>query len=198
MSNKPAKKIDPFQIFIHADGFYKADHILSNINFNTDPQLATEIGQASMVLSALNSELFLKCLICIETGRVPRGHNLHSLFKQLKPQTRRRIEHIWDTELVPHRNSMWVKIENSFGDGRKIARDLTSALAGGSTAFEKIRYSYEDDNEEVQFYIGDLPQILGRVILEMKPEWRNRRRRVQEVAGADPAPSQGRPQTEKS
>jgi hypothetical protein len=93
---------------------------------------------------------------------------------------------------------MWVKIENSFGDGRKIARDLTSALAGGSTAFEKIRYSYEDDNEEVQFYIGDLPQILGRVILEMKPEWRNRRRRVQEVAGADPAPSQGRPQTEKS
>jgi hypothetical protein len=194
---KPTKKIDPLQIFMHADGFYKAEKIISNIDFNSNPQLAAEVAQAAMVLSALNSELFLKCIICIETGKLAHGHHLGELFGELRPQTRKRIEHIWDTELVPFRNPMWMKIENSFGDGRRIARDLLSALTGGSTAFEKIRYSYEPDNEDVQFYIGDLPRILGRVILEMKPEWRYRRRAVQEVSPADPMLPPGGQKPEK-
>jgi len=55
--------------------------------------------------------------------------------------------------------------------GLKVGRDLATALAEGATAFERYRYSYEDNTEVVHFYLEDLSAILERVILEMRPEF---------------------------
>ncbi|WP_426611525.1 hypothetical protein [Bradyrhizobium sp. McL0616] len=57
-----------------------------------------------------------------------------------------------------------------------MARDLEGALAAGGDAFQRIRYSYEGGNETLQYYFQDLPAALGRIILQMKPEWNGHHR----------------------
>jgi hypothetical protein len=181
MPKPDLENIDAMQIFLHARGFFLAEETIGNINMSADPQLAGETTQAMIVISALASELFLKCIVCVETGLTPQGHYLDYLFSRLSPKTQARIQHIWDTDLVPFREPMWKRIEATFGNGETLKRDLPSALAAASRAFEKTRYSYEGDSSDTQFYISDLPRLLGRVILELKPEWANLRRRVKPV-----------------
>jgi hypothetical protein len=178
MARPDLKNVDCKKLYMHARGFYLAEEFLMSIKLDDNPQLALEMSQTAIVLSALNTELFLKCIVCLETELVPQGHYLDRLYSRVSQTTRKRIEHIWDTELVPHREPMWKKIEATFGKGETLKRDLPSALSAASRAFEKIRYSYEEDSTETQFYISDLPRILGRVILEMKPEWGRLQRRV--------------------
>ncbi len=175
----PLTCIDPKDIYLHARGFYLIDNIISNLDFDKNPQLLSDASQPSMVLSALNSELFLKCLICLERGIVPTGHHLHDLFFELSEPTRDRIQKLWETEVVPIREPMWQKIEQHMG--HKLHRDLPGALRDGSRSFEEIRYSYETKGKGARFYLSDLPRILGLTILEKKPEWEHLVRRVSEI-----------------
>jgi hypothetical protein len=168
MAKPNLHNINPREIFLHGNGFHRTVQLVGAMNFS--PQDGMEIASPMMVLSALNSELFFKCLICIETGQIPIGHNLADLFQMLSETTRQRIDHIWQTEAVPLREKMWLAIEKQIGE--PIKRDLLSALVAGSRAFELIRYSYER-GEPITFYLNDLPTILGRVILEIKPDWNN-------------------------
>jgi len=80
-----------------------------------------------MVIGALTIELFLKCFICLETGNVPRGHNLKELFDQPAPTTQTRILQTWDNDIVIHRAAEWDRIEASLC--QKIFRDLPTALS---------------------------------------------------------------------
>lgn len=59
-------------------------------------------------------------------------------------------------------------------------------------AFERMRYGYEPETKDSQFYIGDMPIILERVILEYRPEWGKLRRRVVELPDFDPQTGQPR------
>jgi hypothetical protein len=111
---------------------------------------------------------------------VPRGHHLKHLFDRLSPPIQNRLEYLWETRVVPLRASTWDRIETNLN--RKIPRDLRSALVGGNRAFEEVRYSYEGVPEEMEFIIGDLPNILGQLILELKPEWGWLRRRAEELS----------------
>jgi hypothetical protein len=172
----PARAVDPLKIFEQAHGFYQALAILCNIE-PEDTQLAVTIGEPVMVVGAFTIELFLKCLISLETGTLPtRVHHLKELFDKLTPATQIRIEAEWQ-KIAAHRSAEWDGFENSLGI--EIARDLPSALAAGADAFQRIRYSYEGGNESLQFYLQDLPRALGRVILEAKPEWSGHRRGYQ-------------------
>ena len=183
MARQPLENIDPLRIFMHAQGFLAAEDYITNIDLKQNLQLALEMSQAGMVLSAFNCELFLKCLICLETNVVPPGHDLDELFEKLSPKTRARCIEIWDSEVVPLRNSMWTKTEQEFGKGETLKRDLPSAIKAGRRAFEKMRYSYEPESKNSQFIISDLPRLLYYVILEKKPEWARLRRKVSEIPG---------------
>jgi hypothetical protein len=181
MPKPDLENIDPQLIYMHARGFYTAEEIIGKISFSRDPYLAAEVSPAVMVISALNIELFLKCIVCIETGLTPQGHHLDYLFGRLSSATQARAEQVWDTEVVPLREPTWKKIETALGHGQTLARDLPSALKAGSLSFEKMRYGYEGKSAETQFYISDVPRLLGRVIIEMKPAWANLRRQVSEL-----------------
>jgi hypothetical protein len=122
-----------------------------------------------MVTGAFTIELFFKCLICIETGSLPRReHNLRELFDQISPAIQTKIENEWE-KIAEHHTEVWDDFERRLGI--TMARDVRSALAAGGDAFQRIRYSYEGGNESLQFYLQDLPRALGRIILEVKPEW---------------------------
>jgi HEPN domain-containing protein len=171
----PEKPLDPSEIFVQADCFCKALEILCEVNPN-DTQAIVIIGEPGMVLGTLTIELFLKCLVSIESGDVPGIHNLRELFGELSLPTRNRIQQGWD-EIAAHRAEQWNLLEKRLGIA--MARDLPSALAAGCDPYRQVRYSYEANTERLQYYIHDLPQLLGKIVLEIKPEWQTLRRNYQ-------------------
>jgi hypothetical protein len=168
------------QVFEHAECFYQASAVLRNqlpVRLRPDHfeniHAAVTLTEPLIVLDALTSELFLKCLICIETGGTPHGHDLKKLFDQLSEATRTSIQSFWDSEIATLRRKKWDDLERF---GLRLPRDLPSALAKGTNAFERYRYSYEGNTEDLHYYLEDLPPLLERVILEMKPEFEAFRR----------------------
>jgi hypothetical protein len=170
-------QVAPSDIFGHACCFYQALNVLHAVNPHPRENLhgALTLALPMVVLGALTTELFLKCLSGIETGKVPKWHDLLELFNKLSAETRARIEHAWDNDIVPIRSKEWDGIERF---GLKMPRDLPSALAKGSEAFNRIRYNYEGNTEGVHFYVSDLPALLEKLILEIKPEFETNRRKA--------------------
>jgi hypothetical protein len=168
----PKLQIAPAKVFEQAGCFYQALDMLRAVP-PENIHAAVTLAEPVVVLGALTTELFLKCLICIETGDTPRGHNLKGLFDQLSMATRTRIQNLWDNGISTRKSNEWDEIEKH---GLRMPRDLPSALAKGSSAFEHIRYSYEGNTQDVHYYLEDLPALLERLILEMKPELESYRR----------------------
>jgi HEPN domain-containing protein len=167
MKQGPAT-IDPFQIFFQAHGFFHAQQTLYG---HLDPQSETPqpLTLPALVLSALASELFLKCLIAIETNaNPPTGHDLYLLFKKLSLLTRQRLTKMWDWYVVG-RKDIWDKWEQE--TGYTFARELPSALKLAGRSFEFMRYRYEKPTEHFLFYLDDLPHMLGCMALELRPDW---------------------------
>src|SRR5689334_18678090 len=76
----------PQSIFFHADSFLKASIAKSE---PPDPYEMIVL----VTSSAFACELYLKCLIHIETGRLNQSeHNLRKLFAKLSPATQAEIE----------------------------------------------------------------------------------------------------------
>lgn len=174
MKKLPKTKLDPQQIYLHGCRFQFSSERLR------DPKHLQRgdfdlVAHPSMVLSALASELYFKCLICIETGKVPDAeHSLKKLFQQLNPQNRSQVEEGW--KLLVQKPDMvhsLAMIEARFGV--KVPRDLAWALDAGSHGFVQIRYIYEPNGAQTKFLLGDLPQILRAVILHAKPDWKSLR-----------------------
>ena len=96
----------------------------------------------------------------------------------LRHPTQRRIEELWD-EYVPTQPAFWDVTD-------KLApppspRDLLTSLSEGNKGFVDLRYSYEGQTGlRLRFRLGDLPRMLRKVILEMKPEWRGLAPRLRE------------------
>jgi hypothetical protein len=58
---------DPLKIFMNAERFRQADLLLRSFN---EQQIAVTIASPALILSAFASELYLKCIVCIETGEL--------------------------------------------------------------------------------------------------------------------------------
>jgi hypothetical protein len=161
---------DPRKLFVHACRFHESDHRLRNSISNKDnPNEVDLIAQPAMVLSAFASELYLKCLICIETGEAPRGHDLKGLFLRLGPLTRKRIEDLWDEDRRRPHNQKQLNFIRGLPEGDRLQPDLLFIIGTSAKAFEELRYIYE--TEFPRFLLGEFPNILHRVILEKHPEW---------------------------
>lgn len=169
MGQPSGQSVDPLLIFKQANCFYQSLEILCNVE-PENIQLAVTLGDPVMVTGALTIELFLKCLVCLQTGEVPKCHHLRALFDKIGETTRTRIQHTWDNDILVHRGAEWDNIEAA--TGQKIIRDLPGALTAASKSFERIRYSYEGNTADVQYFLQDLPQLLRRVVVEIKPEWK--------------------------
>jgi HEPN domain-containing protein len=128
----------------------------------SNPQAAF-MASPSMVLSAFAIELFLKCLLLLEGKEIDRIHTLNVLYRRLSHNRKRRIEEVWEKEARPKVDML----NQQFGLGWP--SDLPNALVTCARAFERMRYGYEYPDQP--FYLGELPPILWRTILELRPEW---------------------------
>lgn len=172
----PAKPIDPVKIYEQAMRFHVAIARLHqdmtremNANQQQGMGLSHWIGIPILVMSALASELFLKCLICIETGRRSSGHHHARLFDHLSAATKAKLEAKWDG-IVANREDMIKKIEK--GSGMKIERKLRRALNQSGDTFVQLRYLYETENDIVSA-MSDFHLSLKEMVLELKPEWKS-------------------------
>jgi hypothetical protein len=157
-------QFDPLKIYLNAEGFRFADTCLRRAG--SDPNVMNVIGTAQMVLAAFTLELYFKCLLCLETGKVPQTHNLKALFLGLTHSTRQRIDALWNPKAI-ELDYLFNTMERV--TGTLVPRDLAAALDISANAFVRIRYAHEDDKSA--FIVGDLPSIVRRVILEKMPDW---------------------------
>jgi len=160
--SKPDAIIDPAGIFQHADKFFRA---VEQLHHTSDRKRFVQIALPIMVLSAFASELFFKCLLCMETARIHRTHLLLDLFEKLSPKTQRRLEELWDQALLPRKATL-----DELDKSQIVPRDLRSNLASSTDTFRLLRYVYEPGPDLV-ISISDLPLVLRRAIIELKPEW---------------------------
>jgi hypothetical protein len=159
-----------FKIFQHASHFHESDHRLRNTVPADRPNQVPLIAHPSMVLSVFASELYLKCLLCLETGKVPQTHNLKTLFDALKPETKRRLEELWDADVRKPQRQKVLDHVRTFPEGDKLRIDLPSVLELGANAFQELRYLYEAGQSF--FLLSDFPNLLRAVTLERMPWWR--------------------------
>jgi HEPN domain-containing protein len=160
---------DPEKLFLQATAFQEAKDVLSKRM--TTAQGGVVLMAPTCVLSAFASELLLKCLICLERGYAPEGHDLLVLFNMLATQTRDRLKEMWANHTQTYRD----KVEEAERlTGIKFETDLTLALKAGRNTFNLLRYMHEGHKEEYAFYLGALPHMLGRVAFELRPEWARR------------------------
>jgi hypothetical protein len=165
MKKPPKPNIDALKIYMNAESYRIADHIL-RVEGQKDPNLMAVISGPHMVLSAFASELYFKCLACLETGNVPHTHNLKALFRDLSVLSRNRIEQLWNAH-APGLEPLWQHMEQSLG--KKISRDFQVLLDKSSNAFTELRYAHEEPKSS--FLVGDLPPMIRTVILERRPMW---------------------------
>src|SRR4029453_16117086 len=92
----PRPEVDPKDIFLHAFRFHWSSMRLREKKHITAEETAFA-SEPSQALAALAAELYLKCLIFVETGRTPGDtQNLKDLFHQLSEMNQQRIETLWD------------------------------------------------------------------------------------------------------
>lgn len=152
---------------MNAERFRISDHVLRKA---ANDQNRASVAGPGMVLSAFASELYLKCIFALETGRVTDGHELRTLFNLLSEERRLEIEQRWDAyNDTQDRRRLYATIENF--EGAAIPRDLRWSLRKGNDAFTQLRYIHEPEMQNAIFVLGDFPGILRQVIISIRPEW---------------------------
>jgi hypothetical protein len=160
---------------MHASSFHKSYEALIKTVVAApggplpDEQRIGVISHPAMVLSAFASELYLKCLLCIETDKVPEDHNLLRLFEGLKVSTRHELDDLWDTDIRRPEKQAAIEKLRALPDGDDIRLDLRYALERGADGFIELRYFYE--TEQVHFLLSDFPFCLRMLILRRCPYW---------------------------
>jgi hypothetical protein len=175
MPKSPKAGLDPIKIFLHAGAFHKSYTLLCDSVLPAeewampDEQRVGVISHPAMVLSVFASELYLKCLLCIETGVVPTEHNLKKLFDGLLLATKRELDDFWDTDIRHPAKRKTIEHIRTLPTGRDLKLDLRYALDVGADSFRELRYFYE--TEQTFFLLAHFPFVVRRVILNRFPSW---------------------------
>jgi hypothetical protein len=166
--NQHKAQVDPEKLFLHGVSFHEAQIVLTEQTPDVHSVEARAMAAPACVLSAFACELFLKCLVCIERGYQPRGHDLLVLFNLLSAQTRERLREIW----AHHAQTYQDKVQEFRAmHGFTFETELVAALKKGRRAFDLIRYRHEERREEFAFYLGALPYMLRNRAFELRPDW---------------------------
>ena len=160
--------LNPRDVFDHAEFYRKSAQLLgSEIVRDMPRQARAEFAFPQVFISAIASEVYLKCLHAIEfQGTVPKDHPLDKLFGGLSIATKQLVKRHWNA-MVEH-DPMFKA--SSARPGRRQKHDLASVLREGGLAFMRYRYAYEGKHLST-YALGNLPGVLHDAILELKPEW---------------------------
>jgi hypothetical protein len=136
--------MNPHELFSHANDFWDAaDRLVPKFPQNPAPgdQVKRLAFAPHITCIAFATEIYLKCLLRIETGKnAPNGHNLKLLFNRLSAQTVERLERDWKSHPAAVHYNTAIRLPL----GLKQA-SMLDALEESAGAFENWRYSFESD-----------------------------------------------------
>ena len=107
-------------------------------------------------------ELYLKCLMIIETGEYTEGHQLFELFKSLKPTTKNNIENHFNSNYAIIRRNM-----KYFGLFE--TPSIYELLKEANKAFIDFRYLFSRKNTPTYQLHGAI-ECVRQEIFRLKPE----------------------------
>ena len=172
----PNAPVDPIAIFRTADAYYQGGLVLGakipKSGFYVLPYA---------VLGALTLELYLKCLIALETGKnPPRGHNLEKLFNNLSKDGRKKIRLCYDNPQHPKEIEWREKLKNPPANvpediKQTLIFNFDDDLRRSSRAFERFRYAYETSVPGDELIAWQANYIIYctrlHIIQNHRPEW---------------------------
>jgi hypothetical protein len=163
-----------YRIFTHAKQFEKASMLLAQqIQSDADFMLPCTM------MGCFVFELYLKCLIVIETGSAPRKeHNYLKLFEKLSAESKAKIKEYYDknpspTQLLQRSGKFSVLRPEDATYMQNLDLSFDAVLAASKNAFQQVRYIYEEGQMKLgdSFFAG--PIIGGTLerIKELRPQW---------------------------
>lgn len=160
---------DPRQIFRIGEWFYLASSTLGERVPKT-----RVLFLPAIVMIAFALELYLKCLIAIETEATPpSGHNLRRLFNKLTSKTQDKIRHYFDNPTEQGEINWREKMKNPPPHIPKEAfpspYDFDSILDVSADAFVQLRYVFE--RKKAGWNAHYIVKCTRQVIVEIHPDW---------------------------
>jgi hypothetical protein len=172
---KPVAIIDPEQIFRHALAFEYAEIVLK-----ADESAAVRAFKKTgatqiwlpptivpqVVIAAFALELYLKCLIYLETGSAPQGHEIVKLFRKVSAAKQAKIRTIYQANVG--NDVICRHIIAQFKNPHLF--DFDPVLNSINTTFVDWRYYYEKPvftGTEARFFLAPV----RTVIFELRPTW---------------------------
>lgn len=116
----------------------------------------------AIVCSAFAAELFMKCLVLVERGAAPRGHQLRTLFSRLAPASRAAVSKRFDELIVANPTAQAMKAQ--FPDVPLAIDDVLDTV---DRVFEQWRYAYEGHAGSA-YGLSELAQAVRERILELR------------------------------
>lgn len=134
--------MDPEFIFSSAEQFEQTAALLSQ-------QIGIPGSQPPITPFVVNItfsiELYLKCLIVIETKQKPKKtHQLHALFNKLSPESKKAITNDFDSMINSNKTMLAVKERMP-----TVKTDIDSVLLGMNQAFSEFRYISIDGKDSI-------------------------------------------------
>ena len=139
----------------------------------TTKEIEGYVGDPCLVISALATELYIKCLLVlfdVPLKEITQFHNLYALNSKLPQQVQDRIEQLWDIDIWRQPVRDFLRLVQDEIIKQEIPRHYSTALHFGAKTFVDLRYVYEKPRD-VNNIISELPSILRRVIIEIRPDW---------------------------
>ena len=115
----------------------------------------------AIVCSAFSVELFIKCLVMVEGGGAPRGHQLKALFSLLSQSSQAAVAQRFG-ELVgsnPTARAMTAQFPH-------ISLEIEDVLDTVNRVFEQWRYAYEGEAGSA-YGLGELAQAVQERVVEL-------------------------------
>jgi hypothetical protein len=153
---------EAWRMFKVGNGFWKGSRILLNsLRETKDSDLHIPI----FIDQAFAGEIYLKCLLLIQTGKYPKGHDLKFLFDQLPATEKSAVDEIYKNEF---KNSILYRHLMT----RKVVSKLSSVLARAGKTYVNMRYSFQSTAKPLGPTVG-LPEFIEAVrkrLLVIEPE----------------------------
>ena len=129
----------------------------------------------AVTLESFALELLLKCLLVLEKGVNPGGHDLLQLFNALSLSSKQRLERRFDQflrqcELQAATGNADLKGKLAAAVGKTSINSLKDALEAGSKTFDFMRYVFDYD-DSFGFMLSPIGLELHSMILDKQPQW---------------------------
>jgi hypothetical protein len=156
-------KPDPKLAFTSAEAFLEVCKVLCAAVRNGNTRI---LALALATNAAFALEMYLKCLLLLEQGQAPRGHDLHKLFHALSSTTQSQLTK--DHEELVKSNPDWAATASKLG----VPTDLEELLKRGRNAFADFRYAHEQIPSGTDFALNGFTYCVRERILNSQPDWK--------------------------